>query len=767
MERSQHPAIRRVAVIGNYLPRKCGIATFTADVCESLSAEYEDLVCFALPVNDTETGYAYPTRVRFELTEQDVASYRRAADYLNLNNVDLVCLQHEFGIFGGDAGGHILALLRELRMPLVATLHTILKEPGDAQRAVMDELGRLCDRLIVMSQRGVDFLKDIYGIPPGKIDLIPHGIPDVPFVDPNFYKDQFGVEGRNVILTFGLLSPNKGIENAIKALPSVCARHPNTTYLIVGATHPHLIRHEGEAYRESLEALTRKLGVHENVVFHNRFVSIEELVELIGAADIYVTPYLNQTQIVSGTLAYAVGAGKPVISTPYWHAEELLADGRGRLVPFNDPEAISEQILDLLDNEAERHAIRKRAYVFGREMIWSTVARRYMRSFERARDERARRPRAVDLRQVAEGRPPTLPPLKLDHLKRLTDTTGILQHAVFAVPNYDEGYATDDNARALVLAVLLEESDDKATVAAARALATTYLAFLWHAFEPQTGRFRNFMGYDRCWLEDVGSEDSHGRALWALGAAAGRSHDPRLRGAAARLFSQALPAALELSSPRQWAFSLLAIHEYLRQFYGDRPAQTAREVLAERLLELYRRTSSPEWPWFEDVVTYSNAKLPHALLLCGRWLARGDMTEAGLASLRWLADIQRSAEGYYMPIGNRGFYRRGGERARFDQQPVEAHTMVSACLEAYQVTGDEYWRTEARRAFDWFLGRNDLHLPLYDPTTGGCRDGLHPDRANQNEGAESTLAFLIGLVEMRMGESVINREAEMTEVVST
>ena len=759
--------IQRVAVVGNYLPRQCGIATFTTDLCESLTNEYKDLTVFALPVNDTEAGYAYPTRVRFELAEQDLASYRRAADFFNLNNIDLVCLQHEYGIYGGPAGSHILTLLRELRMPVVTTLHTILREPEPDQRRVTDELARLSDRLIVMSKRGAEFLEEIYGVPRAKIDLIPHGIIDVPFVDPAFYKDHFDVEGKNVLLTFGLLSPNKGIEYAIQALPEVCARFPNTAYMVLGATHPHLKRNEGEAYREQLQQLTRELGVEENVIFHDRFVSVEELVEYLGVADIYITPYLNPAQITSGTLAFAVGAGKAVISTPYWHAEELLADGRGRLVPFRDTAAIARETIDLLTNETERHALRKRAYMYGREMVWSMVARRYMRRFERAREERARQPRAVFEERVDERRPAQLPPLDLRHLQTLTDDTGLIQHAVFTVPNYDEGYTTDDNARALVLTVLLEEAGDEDVVTAARLLAPTYLAFLWHAFNAKSARFRNFLGYDRCWLEQVGSEDSHGRALWAVGTVAGCSNDPRLRGAAGRLFTLALPAALDTHSPREWAYTVMGIHEYARRFYGDRAAQTARELLAERLLDAYQRHSSSDWPWFEDILSYANAKLPHALLQCGRWMSRNDMTEAGLRALGWLADLQRSDEGHFVPVGNQGFYRRDGERARFDQQPIEAHTMVSACLEAHRITGDERWRLEAHTAFDWFLGRNDLHLPLYDAASGGCRDGLHPDRTNANEGAESTLAFLLALLEMHQSEAAIKQDRKLTTVTVT
>ncbi len=759
---SANSPTRRIAFIGNYLPRQCGIATFTTDLCEAIAAEYSGTSCLALPVNDIEDGYAYPRRVRFELTEKDVDSYLRAADFLNINNVDLVCLQHEYGIFGGRAGRNILALLRELRMPVVTTLHTILREPDADQRAVLEELAALSDRLVVMSERGVEFLRDVYQVQTEKIDLIPHGIPDVPFVDPSFHKDLFGVEGKMVLLSFGLLSANKGIENVIEALPAILAKYPNVVYIVVGATHPHVIQHEGEAYRLSLEWLAQEKGVEGNVIFYNRFVDLEELVQFISAADIYITPYLNAAQITSGTLAYTLGAGKAVISTPYWYAEEMLADERGALVPFRDPAAIAEQVIDLLDNESKRHAMRKRAYLFGREMIWPTVARRYMDSFDRARAERRYFTPPEFAVKPLDRRPGELPPLKLDHLRHMTDETGMLQHAVFTVPNYREGYTTDDNARALLVSALLEALGNEEALD----LAHRYLAFIWYSFNADSGRFRNFMNYERHWLEESGSDDSHGRVLWALGTVLGRSNTSALQNMAGRVFEKALSAILQTTSPRAWAFALMGIQEYLQRFAGDRRAGKVREELAGRLLALYQRNHTDGWRWFEPSLTYCNAALPHALLTCGESMSNPEMSRAGLESLDWLAGLQKadSAGHHFVPIGSNGFYPRDGERARFDQQPVEAQAMVSACLEAYRITDDKRWRKEARRAFDWFLGRNDLHLPIYDPTTGGCRDGLHPDRPNANQGAESTLAFLQASLELRLAENiVVNVEARSTQ----
>ena len=745
--------ISRIGFIGNYLPRQCGIATFTTDLCEAVATEFPGATCIALPVNDIVAGYDYPTRVRFELTEKDIESYRRAADFLNINNVDLVCLQHEYGIYGGRAGSHILALLRDLRMPIVTTFHTILRDPDPDQRRVLQEVAALSDRVVVMSQRGVDFLQEVYGVAPEKIDHIPHGIPDVPFVDSSFHKDLFGVEGKTVLLSFGLLSANKGIETVIAALPAILAKHPNVVYVVVGATHPNVLRHDGETYRLSLQWLAREKGVEGQVIFYNRFVSIEELIEFISAADIYITPYLTANQITSGTLAYTVGAGKAVISTPYWYAEEMLAEERGVLVPFRDPAALAAQVIDLLDNESKRHAMRKRAYLFGRAMIWPQVARRYMETFARARAERRHFASPEFAVKPLDRRPAELPPLKLDHLRHMTDHTGMLQHAIFTVPNYAEGYTSDDNARALMVSALLEAVGNSEALE----LGSRYLAFIWYAFNAETGRFRNFMDYQRNWMEDIGSEDSHGRTLWALGTVLGRSNMPTMHSMAGKVFEKALPAILGTTSPRAWAFALMGIDEYLQRFSGDRLASQVREELAGRLLALYQNNRAENWLWFEDRLTYCNAALPHAMILCGHTMSNPLMTGAGLEALGWLADLQRSdGEGHpFVPIGSNGFHQKGGERARFDQQPVEAQAMVSACLEAYRATGDKRWRKEARRAFEWFLGRNDLNLPIYDPTTGGCRDGLHPDRLNENQGAESTLAFLQSLLELRLAESAL------------
>lgn len=738
-------AIRKVAFLGDYLPRKCGIATFTTDLRCAVAAEFPRMQCLVVPVNDLAEGYNYPAEVRFEIAEQDLPSYLRAADFLNITGVDVVCVEHEFGIFGGPAGSHVLALLRELRMPIVTTLHTVLREPNAEQRRVMRDLIRLSTRLVVMSERGREFLREVYQAPAAKIDLIPHGIPDMPFADPNYFKDEFGVAGKQVLLTFGLLSPNKGIEFALRALPDIIREFPNIVYIVLGQTHPALLRAEGEAYRLSLERLAKDLGVQKNVVFFNRFVELEELMRFIGATDIYLTPYLTEAQITSGTLAYAFGAGNAVVSTPYWHAAELLTAERGKLVPFRDAPAIAGAVVELLRDEPLRHTMRKNAYKLGRDMVWSRVAQLYAKAFEQARHDHSFVGTKSSPIRTLDEQPGQLPELKLDHLYRMSDSTGIFQHASFTVPNFSEGYCTDDNARALVLAMMLQRLGHGTPRLNER--AATYAAFLNHAFDRTRGRFHNFMGFDRRWLDEVGSEDCHGQSLWALGLCVAQAGQGSFQRLAAELFELALPVAADFTSPRAWAFTLIGIDEYLQRFGGDRRASQIRDSLTAKLVQRFADAATADWHWFEAVVSYANAKLPHAMILSGRCMTNPAMVDLGLKTLRWLIKIQTSEAGSFRPIGSNGFYPRGGAPALFDQQPIEAQATVSACIEAYHATSDMFWVVEARRAFEWFLGRNDLGLALYDAGTGGCRDGLHMDRLSQNQGAESTLAFLLALAE--------------------
>ncbi len=775
--------LRRIAVIGNHTPCQCGIATFTADLIEAITRRYGALDCFAVAMNDTPEGYDYPPVVRHAIQKDQPEAYQKAAEFLNQSDVDMVCLQHEYGIFGGDAGSFLLPLLRSLTMPIVTTLHTVLQNPSPSQRAVMDELTRLSDRLVVMSERGAQFLREVHDVPASKIDVIHHGIPLAPTTDPDDEKQALDLGGKSVLLTFGLLSPDKGIENVIRAMPQVLQKFPDAVYVVLGATHPQIRKHHGEVYRESLEALAETLGVSSGVRFVNRFVALGELTRFLHAADLYLTPYLKPDQITSGTLAYAVGSGKAVLSTPYHYAQELLAEGRGILVPYRDPDAIAREVIGLLSDPEKRAALEARAAHFGRAMAWPAVAESYLASLTRARQTKTEKrhrfatagvprsavPRSVSPRASASLSPPcstgeggTLkrPALDLSHLLRLTDDTGMFQHATFTIPLRAEGYCIDDNARALLLTTCLESSG-AAELPLLGTLSTRYLSFVQDAWNPARGRFRNFLSFERRWLEEQGSEDSHGRTLWALGHVAARSPDAGRRFLARRLFDDALGATLSFTSPRAWAYTLLGV--------GALPGRwgAVAVALAERLFQPFPIAGSSEWPWLEDRLTYANARLPQALLVAGHALGRGDMIETGLASLSWLATLQTAPEGYFSPIGSDGFLTRGGEMARFDQQPIEACAMASACRLAREITGDERWLRESERCLSWFLGKNVLGKSVYDPLSGGCRDGIHPERLNENQGAESTLSFLQTLHEAQPRPATEHRLVASSQTLAT
>jgi glycosyltransferase involved in cell wall biosynthesis len=744
-----YEGIDSVAVIGNYLPRQCGIATFTTDLVEGLSAEAPDVYCWATAMNDKPEGYPYPEKVRFELNQNKLTDYSVASQFLNINQTDIVCLQHEYGLFGGSAGSHLLKLLGDLRMPVVTTLHTVLKDPTPEYRAVTCKLSDLSDKLVVMSCKAADLLKDIYAVPEDKIVFIHHGIPDTPFTDPSFYKDKFGVEGRKVLLTFGLLSSNKGIENVLQALPAIIKRHPDVVYIVLGATHPHVLKSDGDAYRIMLQQLVRRLDIGEHVIFQNRFVELKELCEFLGMADIYVTPYLEEAQITSGTLAYAMGTGKAVISTPYWYATEMLAEDRGRIVPFHNPDALAEQVIELLDNDVDRHAMRKKAYMFSRDAVWRAVSRKYLQVFRGVQLNRARnpRPRHSYVKNVKAITSFELPEIRLDHLKAFTDDTGILQHANYTIPDRTHGYCTDDNARALLVAAM-GQTYLPIDGLGLDFLSGHYLGFLLYAYNEETGRFRNFMTYSREWIEEIGSEDAHGRALWCLGKSVAFLQNPGHLAMSTTLFNKALRVVEDFHSPRAIAFSLVGMHAYLQKFSGDSDVRRVRKILADRLFNQFTDNGTDDWPWLENALNYANGKLPHALLLSGQWIQRGEMIDMGLRSLKWLLTVQ-TEEGHFVPVGNKGWYKQGGLKARFDQQPIEANAMIEACVEAFNITRDKTWVDNAVMCFNWYLGHNDLNMPLYDPKTGGCRDGLMADGINQNEGAESSLAWLLSLMTLQ------------------
>lgn len=737
--------LRRIAFVGNSLPRRCGIATFTADLERAVRTSDAGLETAIVAMTDHARTYDYPPVVRFRINDANLEDYGKAAELLNDSHFDVVSLQHEFGIFGGEAGKHVLTLLSRLDMPVVTTLHTVLSKPTEAQRTVLAGIVDASAKVVVMAEKGRALLRSVYGVPADKIEVIAHGIPAFAFIEPDDAKAKFGFSGRTVILTFGLLSPSKGIEVMIDAMPPILKSLPDAVYVVLGATHPNLVLDQGEAYRDSLAARVRELGIADHVVFFNQFVDQATLLDIISMCDVYVTPYLNEAQMTSGTLAYSFGLGKPVVSTPYWHARELLADGRGVLVPFGDAKAIGDEIAALLSDDARRLAMRTRAYTYSRGMTWERTAERYLNAFEAARA--AASPKViVRLEARAPPRGAPLPDLRTDHFLSMCDDTGLFQHAVHSVADRSHGYCVDDNARALLLAGVLNAPGEQRL---SEVLTGRLAAFVQHAWNPENKRFRNFMSFDRRWLEDVGSEDSHGRTLWALGECARSDANPSRRRWAAALFTEALPTVESFRSPRAWAFTLLGLDAYCATFGQEAAGTRFRRIFADRLLSMLSAVESKDWVWFEDGLAYDNARLPQALILTGRATGAPAYIAAGLRSLRWLMALQTTAKGYFRPVGSESFGDKRTSPRAFDQQPLEAAATIAACLAAWRIDGAAEWRVGAARAFAWFLGSNDLSLPLVDVDSGSCRDGLHRDRANENRGGESVVSYLLSLAEVR------------------
>lgn len=747
MPQVDRPRLAKIAFIGNSLPRRCGIATFTCDIHRAVQAARPSASAGIVAMNDGSNRYRYPAEVVRQISDGVPEDYAAAAAFLNRERYDVVSLQHEFGIFGGPAGAHILVLLESLAMPVVTTFHTVLAEPSAAQREAVCRIGALSAKVIVMAKKGVELLVAVYGLQRDKIEFIPHGIPDVPFAAPDAAKKLRGYADRKVVLTFGLLSANKGIETMIDAMPRLLGRCPSAVYIVLGATHPNLVRNEGEAYREALRARARKLGVADRVVFVDGFVDHETLLSYISMCDVYVTPYLNAAQMTSGTLAYSFGLGRAVVSTPYWHARELLADGGGVLVPFGDPGATGAAVAALLTDDPARDAMRARAYQASRSMVWARVAERYLAAFEDSlRPSRTNAARRVPAAAGALR----LPLLRLNHFFAMCDDTGLFQHALHSIPDRAHGYCVDDNARALILAVDLAQAG---VPSAAEALADTFAAFLQHAWNPASGRFRNFMGFDRRWREAAGSEDSHGRALWALGVCASRDPSPTRRAWAAALFAEALPTVPAFASPRAWAFALLGIDAARGASATSDAYAQMRDILAERLAALFAAVETPAWRWFEAGLSYDNARLAQALIDAGRSAGNVAWIAQGVRALRWLATRQTAPGGHFRPVGTGSFGELFCIPHAFDQQPLEATATISAAFAAWRATGDADWLETAKDAFLWFHGRNDLGIDLVDAATGGCRDGLHADRANENRGGESAVSYLLALVEMRLADS--------------
>ena len=733
--------IVKVAFIGSFLPRKCGIATFTHDLHNAVAETFPTIRGVVIAMNDRKDGYTYKQDVRFEVAEQDPSSYLRAADYINSSGVSVMCVQHEYGIYGGECGSMLLPFLKALRIPIVTTLHTILETPSPEQRRIMNSILSISSRVITMAKKGAELLNTVYRADMKKVDIVPHGIPEMEFPDSAKYKQETDLVGKRVVLTFGLLSPNKGIEYAIQAMKPVVEKFPDVVYVVLGQTHPGIIRDHGEMYRHSLEHLASELGIRDNIKFIDSFVDMPLLKKYIASCDLYLTPYLHEAQITSGTLSYAFGMGTVVVSTPYWHAAELLADGRGCLVPFRDSEKMGQALIDLLENDELRNKMKRNAFEFGRTMTWSQTAKLYMKSFEKAKADRA-------TINVEEPFYSTLPDVNLSHMRRMTDDVAIIQHGRFSVPDRDHGYCVDDTSRALLLLTQMRRNGFQFTNDM-KNMMTTYIAFMNHAWNRKAGRFRNFMSFDRKWIDQVGSEDSHGRALQCLGACVrfGIHQD-----CAASLFEESFKAVLDFNSPRAYGFALMGLRDYCI-VKSNHEAVAVQKELVDRLVGHYKHNSSKDWKWFEEVATYDNAIIPQACVATGKVLNNAEMISIGEQSLLWLFERQMLGDAF-CPIGNGGWFKKDGTRAAFDQQPLEAGGMVLACASAWSATHNEIYRRMARQAFDWFMGKNLIGKPLYDPESNGCCDGLHEDRANLNQGAESLLAFLQALVALKTEERV-------------
>ncbi len=743
--------IGRIAVIGNYLPRQCGIATFTTDLSQALAKELpseENLINVAM--DDIEEGYNYPPQVKFRVRQNVQSDYFWAADYLNANQYDAAIVQHEYGIYGGEDGSHILQMIQALKMPVITNLHTVLEHPTKGQMKVMKGLAKYSDRLLVMSKKAFEILTRVYGIDRKMIAFIPHGIPDATYKQQGIYNKLFGLENKDIILTFGLLGPDKGIESMIKAMPAIVKENPNAVYLILGQTHPHILEKSGDSYRRDLQQLVNKLGMKNHVVFHNQFAKLETLVQYLQTSKVYVIPYLKKEQITSGTLSYALGVGAAVVSTPFWHAEELLADGRGILVPFNDSAAMAKEINNLLTDDHGREMMRFKAYQYGRSMIWKEVSKMHLNLISEVKE---RKPLAniqeigIKYHKIFNE----LPEINLSHLKTMTDDTGLLQHAKYMTPNFHHGYCVDDNARGLIaITKYYTLRKDKGVLP----LIQKYLAFLFYAFNKENGRFRNFMSYDRRWMELAGSEDSHARALWGLGITVKEAPDGSIRNMAMRLFLESLPVVEHFTSPRAWGFTVLGLQAYLTIYGGDIAARKIRDDLANKIFDLFKNNATEEWTWCEHTATYANAVLPHALIVAGKGIPDEKMYDTGIKVLKWLLKIQTAPEGHLSVIGNDGWFDKSGNRSMFDQQPIEVKSLIDACLDTYIETGDRKWFEESERCLSWFLGQNDLQLPVCDYKTGGCSDGLERQGINGNQGAESTLAWIISLISMHTAMSL-------------
>lgn len=733
--------VPKVGFISTYIPRECGIGTFTHDIVKNLSklngyAQISDSNILVCAISNDD--YSYPDEVKFEINQQKRKDYINAANFLNNSDAEVINIQHEFGIFGGEDGSFILDTIKYLRKPIVTTLHTVLKNPSQGQRHVTNEIARQSVYVVVLAKKAVEMLKDIYGIPEEKIVFIEHGAPDVDFTDSSPSKNDFNAQGRKTILSFGLINPDKGLEYGIKAIAEVVKEYPDILYIILGKTHPEIKKRSGEEYRLSLELLVKNLGLSKNVEFFNYFVSKEKLIRFLVASDIYLTPYLQREQIVSGTLAYALASGKALISTPYWYAEELLADNRGIIVPFKDEGAISGAMLKLLKNEKLFNEMRKNAYAFGRNFIWKSVVKKYRNTFSSAIKT------YINTLTVPKHVKRTiLPEINMKHFRLLTDDTGIFQHSTFIVPNRMHGYSTDDNARALIVSLknwqLTKDSDMINYI-------IRFLSFLLYAHDDSNNAIRNIMNFQREWIDDTVSEDTAGRTIWALGYTLKHAPEDPIRILALNLFKRFINSTEQFTSPRAWAFTIIGTIYYLSVFKGDIEIKNISTRMAEKLKTQFINNSDDNWKWCEDIIAYENARIPQALLSYGGFFKDKNIFALADKTFRWLIDIQFDKHNNrFSVIGSDKWMTRNGEKSQFDQQPVEIAAIVDAAYEGYKYTGDDYFEQIIEMSIDWFLGNNDAGKSVYDFKTGGSRDGINPLGLNLNEGAESTLSWLLSV----------------------
>ncbi|MBN1907818.1 MAG: glycosyltransferase family 4 protein [Deltaproteobacteria bacterium] len=734
----------KLAFIGTYPPRECGIGTFTMNLYNSMvmnpayrkagnKTTKDSIEGFVVALNDHEQTYNYPEEVKLTIRQEHQRDYLSAVKFINLSGADLCILEHEFGIFGGQNGIYILPFLHRLEIPLIVTLHTIVKAPSYNEKVVLQEICKMANKVVVMSHKAIELLTTIYNVDKKKIEYIEHGVPDIHFNQAQS-KKEFHLENKKVLTTFGFISRNKGIETVIKALPKVIEKFPEVLYMVLGKTHPNVLRYSGEEYRVYLQHLVNSLNLSKHVFFLNEFINQKELFKYLSASDIYVTPYLNEAQITSGTLSYAIGVGSAVVSTPYWHASELLADGRGRLFDFNDSDGLSSIFMELLDKPDMLKELRGKAYNYGRKITWPKTGEKYIAVTKKVLAEK---PEVSEKKETILD-PLILPPFSLAHIKRLTDDTGIIQHAKFGIPNLKEGYCLDDNARALLM-VLMAYRQKKNTLALE--LSPIYISYI-HYMQNKDGTFRNFLSFSRNFLDEVGSEDSFGRTIWALGYLLANAPNDAYYRTGKLIFFDASPNFEKLKSIRGIANSMVGISYYLRSKPNDDSMIERLRDLALKLVRHYEENSTPDWKWFEPLLAYDNGILPLALLHAAEILKDERITRTALETMSFLTEITLK-DGYLSIIGNEKWYKKDGERSMFAQQPVDALAMVLMYHQAFHLTKDKEYLNKLFACFMWFLGENDLRMSLFDFETKGCCDGFENYGVNRNQGAESSLAYLI------------------------